>query len=291
MRKQLQARVGFVERLVAFWSNHFAVSVAKSNELRVAAGPFEREAIRPNMLGKFSALLRAAESHPAMILYLDNQNSIGPDAAPGKFAGRGLNENLAREILELHTLGVGSGYTQADVTELARVLTGWSVAGPDSEAGAAGRVSVQAQLARAGPAQASRQDLRRSRRRAGTRGAGRSRTPSGDGAPHRDEARAPLRGRRSAGRSRRRARAQVHDSDGDLAVVASTLVSDDRAWSAKPTKIRTPLEFVIGAARATAFSRSDAGSLSSKRSTCSACRFGSRRSERLLRHERRLGLG
>ena len=138
LRQQLQARIGFVERLVAFWSNHFAVSVAKSNELRVAAGPFEREAIRPNALGKFAALLRAAESHPAMIFYLDNQNSIGPDAAPGKFAGRGLNENLAREILELHTLGVGSGYMQADVTELARILTGWSVAGPESEAGAPG---------------------------------------------------------------------------------------------------------------------------------------------------------
>ena len=78
LRNQLQARIGFVERLVAFWSNHFAVSVAKGNELEVAAGPFEREAIRPNVLGKFGALLRAAESHPAMILYLDNQNSIGP---------------------------------------------------------------------------------------------------------------------------------------------------------------------------------------------------------------------
>ena len=90
------ARVGFVERLVAFWSTHFAVSVAKSNELRVAAGPFEREAIRPNVLGKFGALLRAAESQPAMILYLDNQNSIGPDAAPGKFAGRGLQRESRR---------------------------------------------------------------------------------------------------------------------------------------------------------------------------------------------------
>ena len=89
-------------------------------------------------LGKFAALLRAAESHPAMILYLDNQNSVGPNAAPGIFAGKGLNENLAREILELHTLGVGSGYTQADVTEFARILTGWSVAGPESEAGAIG---------------------------------------------------------------------------------------------------------------------------------------------------------
>ena len=138
LQKQLQARLGLVERLVAFWSNHFAVSVAKSAELRAAAGPFEREAIRPNVLGKFAALLRAAESHPAMILYLDNQNSVGPNAPPGLFAGKGLNENLAREILELHTLGVGSGYTQADVTEFARILTGWSVAGPESEAGAIG---------------------------------------------------------------------------------------------------------------------------------------------------------
>ena len=136
--RQLEARAGLVERLVAFWSNHFAVSVAKSGALRAEAGPFEREAIRPNVLGKFSTLLIAAELHPAMIFFLDNQNSIGPDAAPGRFAGKGLNENLAREIMELHTLGVGSGYTQADVTEFARVLTGWSVAGPNSESGATG---------------------------------------------------------------------------------------------------------------------------------------------------------
>ena len=117
--------------------------------MRVAAGPFEREAIRPNVLGKFSALLRAAETHPAMILYLDNQNSIGPNAPPGliRRLQRGLNENLAREILELHTLGVGSGYTQADVTEFARILTGWSVAGPESEGERDRRVPFQTQLA------------------------------------------------------------------------------------------------------------------------------------------------
>jgi len=86
---QLQAPAGFVERLVAFWSNHFAVSVAKSRALLVLAGPFQREAVRPNVLGKFSTLLRAAESHPAMILFLDNQRSIGPNAAAGKFAGAG----------------------------------------------------------------------------------------------------------------------------------------------------------------------------------------------------------
>ncbi len=258
MRKQLQARVGFVERLVAFWSNHFAVSVAKSNELRVATGPFEREAIRPNILGKFSALLRAAESHPAIILYLDNQNSIGPDAAPGKFAGRGLNENLAREILELHTLGVGSGYTQADVTELARVLTGWSVAGPDSEAGQPGAFLFKPNWHEPGPRKLLGKTYAEN-------GVDQGRAALDDLARH------PATARHIATKLARHFVAdnppadlvdalarKFIDSDGDLAVVASTLVSDDRAWSAKPTKIRTPFEFVIGAARVTSFQPKDA---------------------------------
>lgn len=123
------------ERLVHFWSNHFAVSVDKIATLGFA-GPMEREAIRPNLFGRFDELLLAAVRHPAMILYLDNQASIGPDSKAAKFAARrkgvrepGLNENLAREILELHTLGVAGGYAQADVTNLARILTGWSVGG------------------------------------------------------------------------------------------------------------------------------------------------------------------
>ena len=92
LNKQLKAPAGFVERLVAFWSNHFAVSVAKGGPVLASAGAFEREAIRPNILGRFSSLVLAVESHPAMILFLDNQRSIGPDAPAGKFAGRGLNE-------------------------------------------------------------------------------------------------------------------------------------------------------------------------------------------------------
>jgi uncharacterized protein (DUF1800 family) len=209
LRKQLQARVGFVERLVAFWSNHFAVSVAKSNELRVAAGPFEREAIRPNALGKFAALLRAAESHPAMIFYLDNQNSIGPDAAPGRFAGRGLNENLAREVLELHTLGVGSGYMQADVTELARILTGWSVAGPESEAGAPGAFLFKPNWHEPGARKLLGKTYPENGVDQRTRGVGRSRASSGDRAPRCDEARAPFHRRQSACRPRRDANAQI----------------------------------------------------------------------------------
>jgi uncharacterized protein (DUF1800 family) len=125
----------FLERLTQFWTNHFAVSIDK---LFIAglAGSFEREAIRPHVLGNFSELLLAAETHPAMLLYLDNHLSVGPHSSAAERLARrpgkrqvGINENLAREILELHTLGAGGGYTQADVTSFAEVLTGWSIGG------------------------------------------------------------------------------------------------------------------------------------------------------------------
>jgi uncharacterized protein (DUF1800 family) len=124
-----------IERLTQFWTNHFALSVDKQL-LTGLAGSFEREAIRPHVLGNFGDLLLAVETHPAMLLYLDNHLSVGPHsqaalrlerrAQPRKI---GINENLAREILELHTLGVGGGYTQADVTTFAEVITGWSIGG------------------------------------------------------------------------------------------------------------------------------------------------------------------
>ena len=125
----MKPRIGFNERLVMFWTNHFAVSIDKSEALRCAAGAFEREAIRPNIFGRFKDLVMAVETHPAMLLYLDNPQSVGPDSATGVKTKKGLNENLAREIMELHILGVGSGYTQADVTAFARALTGWTLAG------------------------------------------------------------------------------------------------------------------------------------------------------------------
>lgn len=125
----------FAERLVHFWANHFAVSIDKA-PLAVLAGAFEAEAIRPHVFGRFEDMLLAVEHHPAMLLYLDQARSIGPGSSIGQRAARanpqrprGLNENLAREIMELHTLGVRSGYGQDDVTELARALTGWSVGG------------------------------------------------------------------------------------------------------------------------------------------------------------------
>jgi uncharacterized protein (DUF1800 family) len=125
----------FVERLTQFWTNHFAVSVDKQL-LAGLAGSFEREAIRPHVLGRFSELLLAVETHPAMLLYLDNHLSVGPNSQAAQRIERrqlerkiGINENLAREILELHTLGVGGGYTQTDVTTFAEVITGWSIGG------------------------------------------------------------------------------------------------------------------------------------------------------------------
>jgi len=139
LAEHVQARVSaavesdtpFVERLVHFWANHFAVSTNKA-DLVAGAGPFEFEAIRPHVLGRFSDMLMAVEYHPAMMSYLDQSVSVGPNSPLGqRFARRrlGLNENLAREIMELHTLGVRSGYTQADVTEFARALTGHTIIG------------------------------------------------------------------------------------------------------------------------------------------------------------------
>src|SRR5579859_813661 len=91
------------------------------------AGAYEREAIRPHVLGRFLDMLTAVESHPAMLFYLSNAQSMGPNSVAGINNDRGLNENLAREALELHTLGVRSGYSQADVTSFAKVLTGWTL--------------------------------------------------------------------------------------------------------------------------------------------------------------------
>ncbi|HEY1504272.1 MAG TPA: DUF1800 domain-containing protein [Stellaceae bacterium] len=115
------------ERLVRFWSNHFTVSCVRP-VIRGFAGAFEREAIRPHITGRFVDMLLAAERHPAMLFYLDQVLSIGPNSQAGQRQHRGLNENLAREMMELHTLGVDGGYTQDDVEALARILTGWSIA-------------------------------------------------------------------------------------------------------------------------------------------------------------------
>ncbi|MEP4783582.1 MAG: DUF1800 domain-containing protein, partial [Erythrobacter sp.] len=130
----IDSRAPVAERLVHFWANHFSVSVAK-RRLMLFAAPHEAEAIRPHVMGRFSDMLKAAVLHPAMLIYLDQFNSLGPNSQAmqnriqrGRAqGGEQINENLAREVLELHSLGVGGGYSQADIIELAKALTGWTV--------------------------------------------------------------------------------------------------------------------------------------------------------------------
>jgi uncharacterized protein (DUF1800 family) len=258
-KKAVSAPAGFVERLVAFWSNHFAVSVSKGQFIRVTAGPFEREAIRPFVLGKFSRMLLAVESHPAMIFYLDNQRSIGPAAPAGRLSGKGLNENLAREILELHTLGVGSGYLQDDVTELARILTGWSFADADSEIAEPGSFVFKTNWHEPGPhelfgkvylqpdrdqGEAALKDLAR---HPGTANhvAMKLATHFVADAPPPELVSALAR--------------RFRDTDGDLMEVSLALVRDDRTWQAPATKLRTPFEFVVSTGRAMDFLPAEPG--------------------------------
>ncbi len=113
------------EQMVDFWMNHFNVHSGKGAVRWLVTG-YERDAIRPHALGKFRDLVLATAHHPAMLFYLDNFQS----AAPGSPGGRGLNENYARELMELHTLGVDGGYTQKDVVEVARCFTGWTMLRP-----------------------------------------------------------------------------------------------------------------------------------------------------------------
>jgi uncharacterized protein (DUF1800 family) len=124
--KHRSVPIGFVERLVLFWSNHFSMNIYKADVIAGTIGQWERDVVRRHVLGKFSDMLHDTIAHPAMIAYLDNADSIGPNSAAGKAWGAGFNENLARELMELHTLGSGGGYTEADVTALANILTGWS---------------------------------------------------------------------------------------------------------------------------------------------------------------------
>jgi uncharacterized protein (DUF1800 family) len=124
--QHMQPEIGFVERLVLFFSNHFSMSVNKDGAIRATIGQLERSVIRKHVLGSFENMLLGVIRHPAMLKYLDNDDSIGPNSIIGKSWGVGLNHNLAREIFELHALGVGGGYTEADIAGLARALTGWS---------------------------------------------------------------------------------------------------------------------------------------------------------------------
>jgi uncharacterized protein (DUF1800 family) len=248
----------FHERLVHFWSNHFAVSTDKQ-PLPVLAGAMENEAIRPNINGKFHDLLLAAEKHPAMLLYLDNQRSIGPNSEAGRRANRrnpsrntGLNENLAREIMELHTLGVNGGYSQADVTAFARALTGWSIGGGSGrrQAGKPGRFHFRAEIHEPGTVHIMGKAY-------AEKGMAQGKAILADLATHEATARhiASKLARHFVADDPPPALvdelARVFlESGGELPAVHAALVRSAEPWRATHGKLKTPEEFVISTLRA-----------------------------------------
>ncbi|SRR5713226_1827524 len=243
------ADCGFTERLVAFWSNHFCISANKGELARMWAGSFEREAIRPHVLGRFGDMLKAVEQHPAMLFFLDNQQSLGPDSRAGQNRKRGLNENLAREIMELHTLGVGGGYSQDDVTSLARIITGWSFAGRQGQLGTPGSFVFNANAHQPGA-----QPLL-------------GKTYENNGVAQGEAALADIARHPSTAKfiATKFARHFVADdppqalvaqlqevfrkSDGDLKALTVALVDSDEAWQAPLTKLRNPYEFLVATGR------------------------------------------
>ena len=244
--------VGFNERLVQFWSNHFCVSAAKGPALRATAGIFEREAIRPHIFGRFADMLKAVESSTAMLVYLDNQQSIGPNSRAGQRRGRGLNENLAREILELHTLGVAGGYTQGDVTSLARIITGWTVVGREGVLGTPGTFVFNANLHEPGDHSLIGKTYRDTGVEQGREALDSlARHPSTARHIARKLARHFVADEPPAALVARLAKV-FSDSDGDLQKVSAALIEAPEAWTAQATKLRSPQEFYIAAMRALA---------------------------------------
>lgn len=249
LQRAMMVDCGFTERLVAFWSNHFCISATKGELARMWAGAFEREAIRPHVLGRFADMLKAVEQHPAMLFFLDNQQSLGPESRAGQNRKRGLNENLAREIMELHTLGVGGGYTQGDVTSLARIITGWTFAGRKGQLGAPGAFAFNANAHQPGPQVLLGKTYEASGLAQGE-------------AALADIARHPSTANFIATKFVRhfvaddpppalvaRLRDVFVRTDGDLKTLATALVDSNEAWQAPLTKMRSPYDFLIASGR------------------------------------------
>ena len=249
LQRATQAECGFAERLVAFWSNHFCISANKGEFDRIMAGSFEREAIRPHVLGRFGDMLKAVEQHPAMIFFLDNQQSMGPQSRAGQNRKKGINENLAREIMELHTLGVGGGYSQGDVTSLARIITGWTFAGRDGKIGTPGTFVFFPNFHEPGPqtllgkiyaqedvtqGEAALADLARHPSAATFIATKFARHFVADDPP-------PALVAKLAQTCRK--------TDGDLRAMTLALIDSDLAWSTPLTKIRSPYEFLVASGR------------------------------------------
>lgn len=247
----MAAETGFSERWIAFWSNHFCVALRRGQIMQGVAGAYEREAIRAHAFGRFAEMLVAVETHPAMLHYLDQRQSIGPGSPAGQRRKKGLNENLAREILELHTLGVGGGYTQGDVTSFAKILTGWSITNLEENLDGYGgfffapnrhepgaQVVLGKSYAQQDKAQglAVLQDLARHPATAKFIALKLARHFVSDSPP------APLVARLEQ---------DFRRTGGDLASLARMLVTADEAWSVPPAKLRTPYEFLLATLRAT----------------------------------------
>ena len=246
--------IGFVERLVWFWSNHFCVSADK---IRSMSGAYEREAIRPRVLGRFTDLLQAAEGHPAMLFYLDQTVSMGANSIAGINRTRGLNENLAREILELHTLGVRSGYTQEDVIAFANILTGWTLVPPGDNPEHGGEFTFNPRLHEPGAQKVLGKSYD-------------DETVEQGRAVLRDLAANPATATHVATKLARHFIADAPpsalvermakvfiDTEGDLKQVARTMVLSDEAWTQPATKLKRPSEWVVGMVRATGLTQAD----------------------------------
>jgi uncharacterized protein (DUF1800 family) len=248
------AQIGFAERLVWFWSNHFCISADK---IRSMSGAYEREAIRPHVLGRFTDLLVAAEGHPAMLFYLDQTISMGANSIAGINRTRGLNENLAREILELHTLGVRSGYTQDDVIAFANILTGWTLVPPADNPEHGGEFTFNPRLHEPG----ARKVLGKLYE---------DETVEQGRAVLRDLAANPATATHVATKLARYFIADTPppalvepmakaflDTSGDLKEVARTMVSSPEAWTQPVGKLKRPSEWVVGMVRATGITKAD----------------------------------
>jgi uncharacterized protein (DUF1800 family) len=243
------AEIGFAERLVWFWSNHFCVNADNT----VMAGGYEREAIRPHVLGHFVELLQAAEGHPAMLIYLTNTQSMGPNSVAGINRTRGLNENLAREILELHTLGVRTGYTQEDVTSFAKVITGWTILPTDSNPDHGGEFIFHPRLHEPGPQTVIGKAYRDT-------GVEQGRAVLADLARH------PATATHIATKLARhfvaddpppalvaRLAQRFTETEGDLWEVSKALVTAPESWSEERVKIKRPGEWQVALLRAARF--------------------------------------
>lgn len=284
LQKEIEARSrhaattadSFAERWLRFWANHFTVA-ARTGQMIGLVGPFEREAIRPHVFSGFATLLGRATFHPGMLIYLDAARSIGPSTMIAERRDAGLNENLAREIMELHTLGVGSGYTQADIIEFAKALTGWTVGGPQTARLTAFNTGKgqkpgkgkgqQKRIADIAREQAGETVFAEALHEPGNR-AVLGKTYSGPakqqaGAILDDLARHPATARHIATKLARHfvaddppasAVAKLETafvkSNGDLAALARALVDLDEAWGEAPVKFKTPEELLVSAARA-----------------------------------------